>query len=209
MVTSSYNALHQHLKLATAAAHSSLECVLAKRGYFDGREQYIHYLQRFLAFQEEAEHALEIPITVDAVPDWTERRRAHLARADLATLGAPVRQFPRSCGRLPGIASHEQVLGIVYVLEGSTLGGAYLLRQLAPLGITQTHGGSYLASYGSNRGKMWQRFLFMLEEAHLRHVKAESIAAAAIATFTAARYYLTEAEPLGATSAARACSMMA
>jgi heme oxygenase len=128
MVTSSYNALHQHLKLATAAAHSSFECVLAKRGYFDGREQY---------------------------------------------------------------------------------GGAWLLKQLAPLGITAAHGGSYLASYGSDRGKMWQRFLFTLEEAHLRGVRAEWVATAAIATFAAARYYLTEAEPAGAVSAARACSMVA
>jgi len=88
MVTSSYNALHQHLKLATAAAHSSLECVLAKRGYFDGREQYIQYLQRFLAFQDEAERALNIAMTAEAVPDWQQRQRAHLARADLKTLDA-------------------------------------------------------------------------------------------------------------------------
>jgi heme oxygenase len=209
MVTSSVNALHQHLKLATAAAHSSLECVLAKRGYFDGREQYIQYLQRFLAFQDDAERALDTPITIEAVPDWHQRRRTHLARADLATLGAQERSFPRSSGRLPHVASREQALGIVYVLEGSTLGGAYLLQQLAPLGITAAHGGSYLASYGSDRGKMWQRFLFTLEEAQLRQVRAESIAAAAIATFATARYYLTEAEPAGAVAAARACSMMA
>jgi heme oxygenase len=209
MVTSSYNALHQHLKLATAAAHSSLECVLAKRGYFDGREQYIQYLQRFLAFQDEAERALDTALTAEAVPDWAQRRRAHLARADLETLGAPERHFPRSSGRLPQPTSTEQALGIVYVLEGSTLGGAYLLKQLAPLGISAAHGGSYLASYGSDRGKMWQRFLFTLEEAHLRRARAESIAAAAIATFAAARHYLTEAEPVGAISAARACVMMA
>jgi heme oxygenase len=110
---------------------------------------------------------------------------------------------------LPQVTTPEDVLGIVYVLEGSTLGGAYLLKQLALLGITASQGGSYLASYGSNRGKMWQRFLFTLEEAHLRQARAESIAAAAIATFAAARYYLAEAEPVGVVSAARACAMMA
>src|SRR5689334_20031028 len=202
MVTRSINLLHQHLKFATAAAHSSLECVLAKRGYFDGREQYIQYLQRFLAFQQEAEGVLDIAMTTEAVPDWQQRRRAHLARTDLATLGAPERAFPQSSGHLPPVTSCEHVLGLVYVLEGSTLGGAWLLRQLAPLGITAAHGGSYLASYGSDRGKMWQRFLFTLEEAHLRGVRADSIAAAAIATFATARYYLTEAEPAGAVSAA-------
>jgi heme oxygenase len=210
MVTSSYNALHQHLKLATAAAHSSLEGLLAKRGYFDGREQYIQYLQRFLAFQDEAERALDgSPLTVEAVPDWHFRRRAHLARADLEILGANERHFPLSSGRLPHITSREHVLGIVYVLEGSTLGGAYLLKQLAPLHITATHGGSYLSSYGSDRGKMWQRFLFTLEEAHLRHARTDWIAASAIATFAAARYYLTETESTGVVSATRACPMVA
>jgi heme oxygenase len=209
MVTSSYNALHQYLKLATAAAHSSLECVLAKRGYFDGREEYIQYLQRFLAFQDEAERVLDRPLTIEAVPDWHFRRRAHLARTDLETLGAPERDFPLSSGRLPHVTTVEDVLGIAYVLEGSTLGGAYLLKQLAPLGITATKGGSYLASYGSDRGKMWQRFLFTLEGAHLRGARAESIAAAAIATFAAARFYLTEAEPAGVVTAERACSMIA
>src|SRR5262245_8625218 len=116
MVTSSYNAIHQHLKLATAAAHSNLEGVLAKRGYFDGREQYIQYLQRFLAFQEEAERALDIELTAAVIPDWSERRRAHLARADLATLGAPERHFAHDSGRLPSVTWSEQVLGIAYVL---------------------------------------------------------------------------------------------
>ena len=207
MVSTSHNTVHQYLKFATAAAHSSLECVLAKRGYFEGREQYIHYLQRFLAFQLEAERVLDTPVTLEAIPDWPQRQRASLARADLAILGAPERRFDGAS--LPPVLATEQALGIVYVLEGSTLGGAWLLRQLAPLGVTATQGGSYLASYGANRGKMWQRFLFMLEEAHLRRVRADSIAAAALATFAAARYYLTEAEPVDAMSAARACSMVA
>ena len=211
MVTSSYNTLHQHLKFATAAAHSSLEGLLAKRGYFEGREQYIQYLQRFFAFQDEAERALEVELTSAVVPDWSERKRAHLAKADLATLDAPERDFSRFSGRLPRVTWSEQVLGIVYVLEGSTLGGAYLLKQLAPLGINATHGGSYLASYGSQRGRMWQRFLSRLEEAQRRQLRADSIAAAAIATFAAARHYLTEAEEsdAGVITAARACPMVA
>src|SRR6202008_2777514 len=144
---------------------------------------YIHYLQRFLAFQLEAERALDTPVTLEAVPDWPQRQRASLARADLAVLGAPERRFRGSS--LPPVLSTEQALGIVYVLEGSTLGGAWLLRQLAPLGVTATQGGSYLASYGSNRGKMWQRFLFMLEAAHLRRAREASIPAAAHAPVAA------------------------
>lgn len=66
------------------------------------------------------------------------------------------------------------------------------LKQLAPLGITASHGGSYLASYGNERGRMWQKFLATLEEAH-RHVQADAVASAALCAFNAARCFLTKA----------------
>jgi heme oxygenase (biliverdin-IX-beta and delta-forming) len=186
--------LHHYLKLATAAAHSNLERLLATRGYFDSREGYIDYLRRFLAFHEEAERYLDAGLAGHFIPDWSDRRRAHLARLDLATLGAkdavPV---ALSSGLLPRLSGVEQVLGVAYVLEGSTLGGAFLLRQLAPLGISAAHGGAYLGSYGNERGRMWQLFLTTLEAAHARRVHAESVASAALSAFNAARYYLTEA----------------
>jgi len=200
------HSLHHHLKLATAAAHASLERTLATRGFFDSRERYVEYLQRILAFQSEAECVLNAALAVQVIPDWRERRRAHLARADLQVLGASEGAFPISSGHLPVMALPEQVLGIAYVLEGSTLGGAFLLKQLAPVGITATHGGSYLASYGAHRGTMWQRFVRTLEDAHERHANVESVTSAALAAFAAARFYLTEAEDA---IAPRACSMVA
>jgi heme oxygenase (biliverdin-IX-beta and delta-forming) len=196
--------LHLHLKLTTAAAHSALEHLLATRGYFDSREGYVDYLNRFLAFQSEAERLLDEALATQVIPDWKERRRSHLARADLRMLGAEEGSFPPSSGLLPELAGPEQILGIAYVLEGSTLGGAFLLRQLAPLGITATEGGSHLASYGAERSQMWRRFISTLEEANARRFCADSVASAALAAFAAARYYLTEAEAGVGTARARA-----
>jgi heme oxygenase (biliverdin-IX-beta and delta-forming) len=217
--------IHPFLKLATAAAHANLERALATRGYFDSREGYIDYLRRFHAFHDEAERWLQTGLAGQVIPDWSERRRADLARLDLVSLGvspsetdfAPV----ASSNLLPRVSGPEQVLGVAYVLEGSTLGGAFLLKQLAPLGITASRGGSYLASYGSERGRMWQRFLAMLEGMQ-GQLHAESVAAAAIAAFSAARHYLTLQGPTEATlierapmsedqrtRAARACSRVA
>jgi heme oxygenase len=193
--------LHTHLKLVTAAAHVGLERVLASRGYFDGRLRYIEYLQRFFAFHAEAEQALDAADASQFIPDWHERRRAHQALADLHSLGASEGNFAQPSGRLPQPIGHEQVLGIAYVLEGSTLGGAFLLRQLASLGISAQHGGSHLASYGNHRGQMWQRFIATLEQAQPR-VCVESVTSAALASFAAARYFLTEAEPARARSTA-------
>lgn len=231
MCSQASNSLHQYLKLTTAAAHSNLERVLAARGYFDNLDGYVDYLHRFLAFQEEAERLLEAGRVANIIPDWKERRRTHLARADLRALNLPEAKAMQTSGKLPRLLGLEQVLGVAYVLEGSTLGGAFLLKQLAPLGISASHGGSYLASYGSSRGRMWQRFLVTLEDAHERRVDVECVASAALAAFNAARYYLTEpdltysaladagvAESAAAetglpevalTSDARACSMVA
>ncbi len=128
------HSLHQHLKLATSAAHANLESTLAARGFFDSRERYIGYLQRFLAFQNEAECILNAALATLVIPDWRERRRSHLARADLAALGAKEGSFPVSCGHLPVMALPEQILGIAYVLEGSTLGGGVLAEAAGATG---------------------------------------------------------------------------
>jgi heme oxygenase len=190
--------LHTHLKLATAAAHVSFERVLASRGYFDGRQRYVEYLHRFLAFHEEAERALDAADASQFILDWSGRRRAHQARADLIALGAgegaSENQLPVNSGCLPQDIGWEEVLGITYVLEGSTLGGAFLLKQVAALGVTAQNGGSYLASYGNHRGRMWQQFITALEHAR-PNVCVESVTQAALAAFAAARYFLTEAAP--------------
>jgi len=193
------NGLHAHLKLATAAAHVSLERVLASRGYFDGRHRYVEYLQRFLAFHREAEQALDAASAQQFIPDWHERRRAEQARQDLISLGAmslgaAEGNFTAPSGHLPQVIGREQVLGIAYVLEGSTLGGAFLLRQLAAVGVTAQRGGSYLASYGNRRGQMWQRFIATLEQAQTQ-ISLDAVTNAALGTFAAARYFLTEADP--------------
>lgn len=60
------------------------------------------------------------------VPDWDDRRRAHLLRQDLAALGEPVPATPADLSPM----SEAERLGAIYVLEGSRLGGRYLLRSL-------------------------------------------------------------------------------
>ncbi len=61
------------------------------------------------------------------LPDWFERRRSQLLLADLGQLGLPMPPPLRA----PALTSDAALLGAVYVLEGSRLGGAYLKRSLA------------------------------------------------------------------------------
>lgn len=94
------------------------------------------------------------------VPDWPQRRRAAALAADLDCLGTP--QPP--AGPVPVPAGATAALGVAYVLEGSRLGNAMLLR-VARGTSTLAHNGatSYLSHGAGVEG--WPGFLARLEQA--------------------------------------------
>jgi len=83
-----------------------------------------------------------------------ERRRLPLVEQDLRWLGeseAP----PVVAMQPPGDLA--EALGVLYVLEGSTLGGQLILRTVArELGLDGEHGGSYFHGHGARTGTMWK-----------------------------------------------------
>jgi len=74
------------------------------------------------------EDALTAAGAASLVDDWPERRRADLLRADLADLDI------ETGGEIapPAISTEAEVLGGMYVVEGSRLGGALLSSRIAP-----------------------------------------------------------------------------
>lgn len=114
------------LRAATAAEHERVDRLFstADLAAIDG-------YRRFLVAQAAAflpiEAALEAAGAAQVLPDWPQRRRSHLLRADLAALGAtePEPVAP------PPFANDAAILGGIYVLEGSRLGGAMLKRGVA------------------------------------------------------------------------------
>lgn len=87
---------------------------------------------RFLMAQAEAhlsvEAALDRSQAASVLPDWPQRQRAALLRADLAELG----QAPPPVIEVAPFDTPAAVLGAVYVLEGSRLGGRLLQRSVSP-----------------------------------------------------------------------------
>jgi heme oxygenase len=112
-------------------------------------ETYAPVLQAFRSLYAPLERELDrSPHTLEVLPDFAERRKTGWLDADLASLGAPV---PRDLDVLP-LTSVEDVAGACYVLEGATLGGAVVARELPDV----PH--RFFASYGSRRGAMWASF---------------------------------------------------
>lgn len=95
-------------------------------------------------------------------PAWQVQRRyrAHLILQDLSA-EASAADLPL-CATMPPLQTWPELLGAMYVLEGSTLGGQIIARQLAKAGITTR---TYFSGYADQTGTMWKSFCQLLNEA--------------------------------------------
>lgn len=112
------------MRTATAAAHERVDRIFGDYDLAD-REAYRAFLLAQAQPLATVEAAIDAFDPVAVLPDWTERRRFPLIAADLADLDAPIP--PPEPLRLTTAAA---VLGAIYVLEGSRLGGALLARNV-------------------------------------------------------------------------------
>ncbi|MCL6697734.1 biliverdin-producing heme oxygenase [Sphingomonas sp. NSE70-1] len=138
--------------------------------------------KRFLIAQASAslavEQSLEKAGVADVVDDWPDRRRSHLIYDDLdeLSIGAIRIQPPTSLG------SWAEILGAVYVLEGSRLGGKVLRKQVFQSAPTR-----FLDAQG--KPGAWRAFLAELETRLTGHQEidlAVSAARGVFATYQAA-----------------------
>ena len=99
-------------------------------------------------------------------PDWLEeiripRRRQEMLRDDLAyfDIEASHSEIPA----LPPIRSFSELLGAMYVMEGSTLGGQLIARHVERvLCLEPGVGNAYFRSHGERTGTMWKEFCEVL-----------------------------------------------
>ena len=62
----------------------------------------------------------------------------------------------------PAIGTKVEALGVLYVIEGSTLGGKTILKSLRSQGVS-TDDLHFLDPYGKDTGTYWRAFLKVLE----------------------------------------------
>uniref|UniRef100_UPI00333EB880 biliverdin-producing heme oxygenase n=1 Tax=Sandarakinorhabdus sp. TaxID=1916663 RepID=UPI00333EB880 len=101
--------------------------------------------------------------------------------SDLAALDTPL-VTAALCAALPKLDSPQAVLGAMYVVEGSALGGRGLARHLKDLlGDQKGAGRRFFASDGADTGRTWRAFMDQLDRVAIddRTVVID----AAIATF--------------------------
>lgn len=145
--------------------------------------QYREYLALFYGYILPLERAFE------ARPEWEElrfdigaRTKHRMIEADLHALGwdaSAVADLPL-CQSLPDLSSFPRILGCMYVLEGSTLGGQMLTKLLMKdLPVTPDTNARYFNSYGTDVRERWAEFRELLSsQAHTGGDEREMLASA-------------------------------
>ncbi|VVO15181.1 biliverdin-producing heme oxygenase [Pseudomonas fluorescens] len=159
---------------------------------------YTRLIEAYYGFYRPLENLLiEVALTIPGL-DWLIRSKTPSLEADLYALGldtAAIEAVPQCVFSLQ-TRTRADVLGVMYVLEGATLGGQTLRNQLfSRLGVDEHNGARFLAVYGTATLPMWRGFLACLYEVHDPVERAASVAAAR-AVFEAFEGWLEHCEVL-------------
>jgi heme oxygenase len=187
--------LLERLKIETRAAHDRIERSVGLERRLASLAAYRQLLERFHGFHASFEPAAA-PLIADREFFLRRCKTHHLVR-DLRALGLSdtgIARLPK-CDPLMPMRSRPAVLGALYVVEGSTLGGALIAREVERvLGFTAENGCAYFRSYGASVAAMWRTFGTSLLS-WSRDEDGDEIVASANRTFQVMEQWLVQAGP--------------
>lgn len=149
------------IKEATQVAHQQLEkTVVLQLKSVRSNSDYANVLKNFYAYFQAVEQAIAPFVTVETLPDLNERRNSSYLKTDIEELGGDTNELPLAIA--PQITNKLQAFGALYVLEGSIMGGPYIVQMLQKYGMDK--GFNFFSGYGADSGKMWQAFTDILNK---------------------------------------------
>ena len=180
------------LRVATTQQHQLLE----KRIPFFTADQalYTRLIKAYYCFYRPLEHLLARQAMNISGLDWLIRSKTPSLEADLFALGLGTDAVEAivPCRFAFQISSAADVLGVLYVLEGATLGSQSMRNGLySRLGIDEHSGGRFFGVYGTSTLVMWRGFLACLYEVRDPAERAQTVVAAE-ATFKAFEQWLEQ-----------------
>ena len=169
---------HALLRNATRIWHDRVEA-----GFERYDLQTVAGLTAFLRRQALAQLPVEAELDARGLsrvlPDWPERRRGEALSTDLAQLGAPL---PDTAAMRIALPTPERMMGALYVLEGSRLGGKILQRRVAASPEERVRSADAYLSHAGPRGG-WRIFLARLNQLGSTDEKRRDALAGAEQTF--------------------------
>jgi len=126
-------------------------------------ERYAAIVGGFAAWLAIWEPRVEAALPVRLRPWFAPRRRAQFAHADAQWLrgeaGVAAAPLAGAAAQALPLGELPDLIGSIYVIEGSALGGQVLAAQLGgTLGLGPGRGSSYFHGFGAETGAMWREF---------------------------------------------------
>lgn len=149
------------LKRQTAGCHADTESVLREQlcNCQLSQSRYYNVINAFHAAYLSLESAVSVfPLTSQLLKT---RSKIELLKKDLIYLRSVcyVKAPCISAPSLPYVANEAMALGVMYVMEGSTLGGKIIINHLSKYDwMTVDFCGNFFNNYGSGRSHMWSEF---------------------------------------------------
>lgn len=148
------------LRQATRVVHKRVEASLPLLDPSLTRERYTRVVEALHGFYAAVEPMVAAALACGG-ESWRPHAKLPLLAADLRALGrAPhhIDCLPR-CTTMPSARTASHALGILYVLEGATLGGQIIANSLrVRLAIEADTGAAFFHGYGEATRSMWTRF---------------------------------------------------
>lgn len=165
------------VKEASQSLHAEVEALLLpKLEALHTRAGYAAILKMFYGYFFPLETLLQQQLSPAELPDLSQRRKAAAILHDLAAIGQPAADLPL-CRHLPEIKNRTQALGVLYVLEGSTLGGKMIARMLLKkedLDLSE-NAVTFFAGYKEDTGKRWKTFLEVFNQQDYSEALLQSV----------------------------------
>jgi heme oxygenase len=174
--------LSRRLREETVALHKTVERAARLPDCVTTLDDYTACLLRFLALFAPLEAELAAWDQWESIGiDLQTRCRAPALLADLQQLG----HAPPALAATPAFPNFAAAIGCLYVLEGSTLGGKFLLNNFTQtLGPSINGATAFFAGHGAAAGTAWNTFRAAIDAYGAAHpAEQDDVLAGAAATF--------------------------
>lgn len=164
------------IKTQTADSHKNLEQLPISMSIISPDmkiEEYTNYLSLMHDVHNDTEKFV-FPLLSGLIDDLEQRKKKQLIENDLLFLNYKktnsAQVFQTTEMTIPF------ALGVLYVMEGSTLGGRFILKNVSKFEeLSGEKGTSYFNGYGDKTGSYWKAFLSLMSEYEQEHNCGEEI----------------------------------
>lgn len=185
----------ERLRAETALLHTSLEELPISKAIISPDitlDEYATYLSLMHDVVKDTETNI-MPEISAIVADLDIRRKTQLIEDDLEHLGVSKETYSKPLSHNKEVLTPAFALGIFYVVEGSSLGGRVILKNIKPsLKLDENGGAKYFTGYGAVTGSTWRSFVMVMEGYAARGNNADDIIAGANFAFGAIKKHLEE-----------------